>query len=806
MNVHFDLRCLQDNNFKHRGVGYHSAVLLGAARKFLPHDCKLIGLVDPLLPSLDEGFQGLVDETSSVFAPIEASSVCAFIELSPMTHDPSLAARLMRGDKVFKATIVYDFIPLDVPQRYLATAAAEDDYAAQLGWLQGYNHYFPISKYSSARLQELLPIPRSNIDVTGVALREPFEKRMEDGFQVANRPANIKLPKEYVLCVAGGDPRKNVEVLIQAHGRLRKKLPNLHLIIVGNYGSDQIAGLETMHLLSNGNRSRLEFRRGITDDDLEALYRFAKVSVSCSKIEGFSLPVIEAIACGCPMLVSDNAAHRELIQDENNLFHGSDIERLSVLIHNVVKSSTLRRSMLDSQIEVPKRFTARKVTEAFWVPICRGIRQLKLSVRKGSVVRERKTARRPRLAILSPFPPDSSGVADYTRRTVQSLGKLVDVDVFTDASIPMATPEVKNFFPISEIPYTSGVYDSVLAVVGNSHFHTKIIEQQRRYGGPCLIHDNRLAELYVWWKGADYLIGLAKKYLKRCPTVSEVEFWVQNPGNLPSIFFGELIDCSKPLIVHSRGIQQQCFKEHGVEPVYLPFSCYRVFDESKLSTEGRIAARQRLQIPLNQLAIISLGIVAPSKGPEACIESIKLLKQQGIEAHFYFVGSSGAMRQPLMEFAKEESVETQIHFTADWVDERTYQDYVLAADAAIQLRNHFFGGLSGAMLDCIASGLTTVANDDLAEALDSPSFVLRVSDQLKPVEIAGALATAIWDRSYLNRLHPSRRLYLEEHSFDRYAEKLLHTLGLNFAESDSRNNADFSLGQSQSFVRQPLGR
>jgi len=238
----------------------------------------------------------------------------------------------------------------------------------------------------------------------------------------------------------------------------------------------------------------------------------------------------------------------------------------------------------------------------------------------------------------------------------------------------------------------------------------------------------------------------------------------------------------------------------------LPFSCYREFDENKLSIEGRTEARQRLQIPLNQFVIISLGIVSPSKGPESCIESIKLLKQQGIEAHFYFVGSSGAMRQPLMEFAEEESVETQIHFTADWVDERTYQDYVLAADAAIQLRNHFFGGLSGAMLDCIASGLTTVANDDLAEALDSPSFVLRVSDQLKPVEIAGALATAIWDRSYLNRLHPSRRLYLEEHSFDRYAEKLLHTLGLNFAESDSRNNADFSLGQSQSFVRQPLGR
>ena len=806
MNVHFDLRCLQDNNFKHRGVGYHSVVLLEAARNFLPHDCELIGLVDPLLPSLDECFRSLVDETSSVFAPNVAKSVSAFVEMSPMTHDPLLAARLLRNDKTFKAAIVYDFIPLDMPQRYLATSMAQDVYAAQLGWLQGYNHYFPISEYSSARLQELLPIPRSSIDVTGVALRRPFEQQMEDGYQFAKSPLSIKLPKEYVLCVAGGDPRKNVEVLIQAHGRLRKKMPNLHLIIVGNYGSKQISALETQHLLSNGNPSRLQFWSAIPDDELQTLYRFAKVSVSCSEIEGFSLPVIEAIACGCPMLVSDNAAHRELIQDDNHVFPGSDIERLSVLIHNVVKSPALRQSMLDSQIDISKRFTARKVTEAFWVPICRGIRKLKSSVRNASVLRGRKTARRPRLAILSPFPPDSSGVADYTRRTVQSLGKLVDVDVFTDASNPMATPEVKNFFPISEIPYTSGAYDSVLAIVGNSHFHTKIIEQQRRFGGPCLIHDNRLAELYVWWKGADYLISLAKKYLKKRPTVSEVEFWVQNPGNLPSMFFGELVDCSKPLIVHSRGIQQQCFKEHGVEPAYLPFSCYREFDENKLSIEGRTEARQRLQIPLNQFVIISLGIVSPSKGPESCIESIKLLKQQGIEAHFYFVGSSGAMRQPLMEFAKAESVETQIHFTADWVDERTYQDYVLAADIAIQLRNHFFGGLSGAMLDCIASGLTTVANDDLAEALDSPSFVLRVRDQLRPEEIAAVLAGAIRDRNHLDRLPRSRQLYLEEHSFDRYAGKLLQVLGLSFGESDLINNMDFRLGQSQSLLRQPLFR
>ena len=148
----------------------------------------------------------------------------------------------------------------------------------------------------------------------------------------------------------------------------------------------------------------------------------------------------------------------------------------------------------------------------------------------------------------------------------QALGKISDVDIYSNAESPAPTPEVKNFFPISEIPYTSGQYDNVLSVVGNSHFHIPIINLQRVHGGPCLIHDNRLAELYNWWKGEDYLAEMASKHLGRKVKASEVRHWMSHPGDLPSMFFCELIESATPLIVHSRGIQAQCFKEHGIKP------------------------------------------------------------------------------------------------------------------------------------------------------------------------------------------------------------------------------------------------
>jgi len=107
-----------------------------------------------------------------------------------------------------------------------------------------------------------------------------------------------------------------------------------------------------------------------------------------------------------------------------------------------------------------------------------------------------------------------------------------------------------------------------------------------------------------------------------------------------------------------------------------------------------------------------------------------------------------------------------------------YRDFLLGADFGIQLRSHGIGGLSRAMLDCIGSGLVTVANSNLAEALDSPDYVLRVSDQFSPLLIAEAIADAFESNRYRDRLTHSRREYVETHSFDRYAVDFMRITGL----------------------------
>jgi hypothetical protein len=92
------------------------------------------------------------------------------------------------------------------------------------------------------------------------------------------------------------------------------------------------------------------------------------------------------------------------------------------------------------------------------------------------------------------------------------------------------------------------------------------------------------------------------------------------------------------------------------------------------------------------------------------------------------------------------------------------------------------------MLDCFGSGLSTIANDDLANALESPDSVVRISDELNALELLDAILGIYQSETYLDRLKPSRAEYVQKHSFERYAVKLLEILGLPY-DSDSQMNS-----------------
>ncbi len=386
---------------------------------------------------------------------------------------------------------------------------------------------------------------------------------------------------------------------------------------------------------------------------------------------------------------------------------------------------------------------------------------------------------KPVIAFLTPFPPQRSGVADYTARSLESLREFAIVDVFTDADSTAQDRSIRRRLPISDFPYALGRYDRIVSVAGNSHYHIRILELLQRYGGACIQHDNRLVELYWLWKGPIEFTRMASRALGRPVSIEEGARWITSPHLAASLFFDDLVRIADPLIVHSRGIQRYAERQYGIRPEYLPFCVYRHFGQGELEPQAREEARRRLGIAPGKVVIASFGYVHPLKAPLECVRAVEHLRSWGIDADLYFVGPfEGQVGETIRELARQIGVEEFVHTAEQWVDDETYRSFLAGADFGIQLRTHGFGGLSGALMDCISAGLRTVANEDLAAAMDGPAYIMSVPDLLDPALIAERIADA-YDRDVApGRLSAEREEYLSRHSFRNYAIELLRILAV----------------------------
>ena len=762
MRILADIRCLQDPGYAFRGVGSHSASLLAAIRIESQETAEIIGLIDPAMGPLNPAHRALCDAVQPAFFSADDGTPAVFLSLSPMTHDTLQASRLLGRRHILPAAVLYDFIPAEYPERYLRDTASLLNYAAAIKWLEEYQVFFPISHHVGAEAIRRLGIGSRQTVVTGVSLRPRFEEMLE---QEEAAPSGVAAEGQYILFVGGADKRKNLETVVAAFQRLgdHEHLA-ARLVIAGGYPE---AWQERVLAEADGTvpAGGVRFLPHVDDEALAGWYRGAAVTVVASVAEGFSMPVIEALACGSPVLASDIPVHRELVESAECRFDPNDASELAVKLVGAPLSDKTATKDLP---RTPRRFTRSVVGARFWQGLAGAFDDFSAS-RPRVKLEERK-----RIAFVTPFPPDRSGVADYSASTVAALGRIADVDVYTDQPEPTATAGVREFHPISAAAWLRPDYDSVVAVIGNSHFHTKIIELHRRFGGPCIVHDNRLAEVTAFTKGVDYLRDQAQRLLSRPVSESEVYEWLANPGQLPSPFYDDILPSACPMIVHSRGIQSTVRRLYGVEVEYLPFSIYRQFEADARSPEARAAARRRLGMPADRTVVVSLGIVDRVKSPETCVDAIGVLKQKGQDCHLYFVGTTTTeMQSTLEQRASQCGVPRRLHFMDHWLSDLEYRDYLLAADMGIQLRNHFFGGLSGALLDCVAAGLPTVANKDLAEAVEAPQYVVRVPDSPDGMMLADGMHRILRQRSDSEEIIRSVEQFASEHSFETYVRRFL---------------------------------
>lgn len=223
-----------------------------------------------------------------------------------------------------------------------------------------------ISEHTRKDLVDLLDAPEDKITVTHLAADDSFTP-VTDASRLAAVRSTYSLDRPFLLFVGTVEPRKDLPTLLRAFGRLLAALPELLLAIAGRPGwlSEQV--YETASALGLGDSAR--FLGGVPAQDLPALYSAATAFVLPSLYEGFGMPVLEAMACGTPVVCSNAGSLPEVAGDAALLFPPGDDEALARALDSILSDSALRTELARRGAVQAKRFswleTARRTLAAY---------------------------------------------------------------------------------------------------------------------------------------------------------------------------------------------------------------------------------------------------------------------------------------------------------------------------------------------------------------------------------------------------------------------------------------------------------
>jgi glycosyltransferase involved in cell wall biosynthesis len=166
--------------------------------------------------------------------------------------------------------------------------------------------------------------------------------------------AKYQLPRPFILSLGTLQPRKNYERLIEAFASIVSSVPH-HLVITGGKGwmYETIFG----QVKRSGLEGRVHFPGFVDDADLPALYSAADLFAYVSLYEGFGLPLLEAMACGTPVIGSNTSSLPEVIGEAGLQVDPRNVDNIAHALRQMIDQPELRTRSIGLGLEHAKLFT-----------------------------------------------------------------------------------------------------------------------------------------------------------------------------------------------------------------------------------------------------------------------------------------------------------------------------------------------------------------------------------------------------------------------------------------------------------------
>lgn len=220
-----------------------------------------------------------------------------------------------------------------------------------------------ISRSGKRDIHTHFGIPLHKIDVVYPGLNRSFSR--PDQSEIARFRQQSGLPERFLLHIGTLQPRKNLSVLIKAFSQLKE--PNLHLVLVGGKGwfyETLFAQVEQLRVAD-----RVHFAGYVDDAQLPLWYAAAEAFVFPSVYEGFGMPIVEAMACGTPVIASNASAMPEACGSAALQFNphevGELVDRIRLILENREQTAKMRADGLQQAAHFSWEAAGRQTTDIY---------------------------------------------------------------------------------------------------------------------------------------------------------------------------------------------------------------------------------------------------------------------------------------------------------------------------------------------------------------------------------------------------------------------------------------------------------
>lgn len=286
-----------------------------------------------------------------------------------------------KDPRVVHAHIVYDLIAIKHPEYFAEEGARE--VRRIMDSLDRRTIVFAISEYTRQDLLAYRPdLDPDKVIVIPLAAGDRFRPCPDSGVRASMRTKyGIPPSVPYVLSLATLEVRKNMDVVVHALVQHWEQYPasNVHLVLAGMSGW-KLAKLREALAMAGRWRHRIVLAGFVEDEDLAALYSDALCFAYLSRYEGFGLPPLEAMACGTPVISSDNSSLPEVVGDAGVLVEASDAPAVAQAVQGIRNSPQWRSDLAARGLRRAALFSwercAHIVTETLLKAHCREAKEV----------------------------------------------------------------------------------------------------------------------------------------------------------------------------------------------------------------------------------------------------------------------------------------------------------------------------------------------------------------------------------------------------------------------------------------------